>query len=81
MCDKCEEWKSHAETLQKQVNILSEGYLRQTQELEACGERIFNLRWEICELSSNGSIDGATREMENRGWHNDNGWFDQGETK
>jgi len=26
------------------------------------------LRWEICELSSNGSIDGANREAESRGW-------------
>lgn len=28
-----------------------------------------NLRWEVCELSSNGSIDGANREAESRGWN------------
>ena len=26
-------------------------------------------RWEVCELSSNGSIDGANREAENREWN------------
>lgn len=25
-------------------------------------------RWEVCELASNGSIDGAKREAESRGW-------------
>lgn len=47
MCDKCEEWKSHAETLQRQVNVLSEGYLRQREELEACGEKIFTLNSQL----------------------------------
>jgi cell division protein FtsL len=27
-----------------------------------------DLRWQVCELSSNGSIDDATREMQDRGW-------------
>ena len=32
-------------------------------------------RWEVCELSSNGSIDDATREMNSRGWEtHDESW-------
>ena len=27
-----------------------------------------NARWEVCELSGNGSIDSAMREAEQRGW-------------
>ena len=43
MCDECKDWKAHADVLQKQVNILSEGYDRQREELERCGEQLFVL--------------------------------------
>jgi len=43
MCDECKEWKAHAEILQRQVNIMCEGYLRQREELERCGQKIFEL--------------------------------------
>jgi len=29
---------------------------------------LVDARWEVCNLSSNGSIDDATREMKDRGW-------------
>ena len=47
MCDECKDWKAHADVLQKQVNILSEGYDRQRKELEACGEKIFTLNSQL----------------------------------
>ena len=53
------------------VALLSEAYA----EIEQLQRERDDARWEVCELSSNGSIDDATRISVERGWdyfHNSN---------
>jgi len=67
----------------RQLEILTAALEKRDAELERCGQLIFDLkkkiqqlveerdsaRWEVCELSGNGSIDSAMRVAEERGWN------------
>ncbi len=45
------------------------GYMMQAaDEIERLRKERDEARWEVCELSSNGSIDDATRIFVERGW-------------
>ena len=45
------------------------GYMMQAaDEIERLREELDDLRWEVCELSSNGSIDDSMRVAKERGW-------------
>jgi|LakMenE18May11ns_1017448.scaffolds.fasta_scaffold9956978_22 hypothetical protein len=50
---------------------------KQNDERAEAANEIERLRWEVCELSGNGSIDSATREAVERGWN----CFQQEDTK
>ena len=55
------------EAVAENVELANSVYVLEKQYGVVLEERD-NARWEVCELSSNGSIDGANREAESRGW-------------
>jgi hypothetical protein len=71
-------WKQEENTadfLRRDVDVAEQYISRLCSEIETLKKERDEARWEVCELSGNGSIDSATREAISRGWdfNNENG--------